>query len=349
MNSNGLRMRPGRHSADLNKHRNLDGNAEDDDDMNGDDKEPLLLPDEELLDFHRTPPVQETSGFNDNDAADVKVMKAAEPGLMGDEKNIAILLFLYVLQGIPLGLSSAIPLILTNRGISYSQQAEYSFSQWPFSLKLLWAPVVDSCFMARFGRRKSWLVPIQYLIGIFMLVLGRNVERYLEAADVTSLTVMFFVLNFLAATQDVVVDGWALTMLQRRNVGYASTCNSVGQTAGYFMGYVGYMVLESYGLATLPDFLKFWGVIFIISTTLVAIFKHEKVCKTRPDGTCFSVSNKNGSLTAKDLVCLPDHSRFVQSRVTTMMEKSTWESWTPIRCCGRLPPSQSCRPQLCSC
>ena len=55
-----------------------------------------------------------------------------------------------------------------------------------------------------------------------------------------SLTCMFFFLNFLAATQDIAVDGWALTMLKRENVGYASTCNSVGQTAGYFMGYVRY-------------------------------------------------------------------------------------------------------------
>ena len=29
------------------------------------------------------------------------------------------------------------------------------------------------------------------------------------------------------ATQDIAVDGWALTMLSPENVGYASTCNSV--------------------------------------------------------------------------------------------------------------------------
>lgn len=40
----------------------------------------------------------------------------------GDEWNIAILFFLYVLQGIPLGLSSAIPMYLQNRGVSYRQQ-----------------------------------------------------------------------------------------------------------------------------------------------------------------------------------------------------------------------------------
>lgn len=45
--------------------------------------------------------------------------------------------------------------------------------------------------------------------------------------------------------KDIAVDGWALTMLSRKNVGYASTCNSVGQTAGYFMGNVLFLALES--------------------------------------------------------------------------------------------------------
>ena len=65
------------------------------------------------------------------------------------------------LQGIPLGLAAAIPLILTNRHVSYKQQAEFSFAYWPFSIKLLWAPIVDSCYLPSFGRRKTWLVPVQ--------------------------------------------------------------------------------------------------------------------------------------------------------------------------------------------
>ena len=203
-------------------------------------------------------------------------------GIAGDERNVAILLFLYILQGIPLGLGAAIPLILTNRQVSYKEQAEFSFAYWPFSIKLLWAPIVDSLFISKFGRRKTWLVPVQYLIGITMLILAKNVKYYLggdgsdsSTPDVFTLTCMFFFLNFLAATQDIAVDGWALTMLQRHNVGYASTCNSVGQTAGYFIGYIGYMALESYGILELPDFLTFWGYTFIIVTTLVAIFKQE--------------------------------------------------------------------------
>jgi len=203
-------------------------------------------------------------------------MATEKKGVAGDERNIAVLLFLYVLQGIPLGLAAAIPLILTNKNVSYKQQAEFSFAYWPFSVKLLWAPIVDSLYVASFGRRKTWLVPVQYLIGVTMFVLSLKVNDYLgEHPDVTTLTAMFFFLNFLAATQDIAVDGWALTMLQRHNVGYASTCNSVGQTAGYFMGYVFFMALESYGLVTLPSFLQFWAVIFLITTTFVAIFKSE--------------------------------------------------------------------------
>jgi MFS transporter, PAT family, solute carrier family 33 (acetyl-CoA transportor), member 1 len=87
----------------------------------------------------------------------------------------------------------------------------------------------------------------------------------------------------------VFFKGWALTMLKRENVGHASTCNSVGQTAGYFLGYVMFIALESKdfcntylrtvpedeGLITLPGFLWFWGITFLVTTTLVAILKRE--------------------------------------------------------------------------
>lgn len=139
--------------------------------------------------------------------------------IRGDRANIAILFFLYLLQGIPIGLTAAIPMLLQNRGASYKQQAEFSFAHWPFSLKLLWAPIVDSWYCSRFGRRKSWLIPTQYLIGVFMLILSCHVDQWLGtdsiAPNIPILTTIFFALNFLAATQDIAVDGWALTMLKR--------------------------------------------------------------------------------------------------------------------------------------
>ena len=57
-------------------------------------------------------------------------------------------------------------------------------------------------------------------MGIFMLYLSNHVDRWLGSKDAEELnigllTVVFFILNVLAATQDIVVDGWALTMLKR--------------------------------------------------------------------------------------------------------------------------------------
>ncbi|ESO82542.1 hypothetical protein LOTGIDRAFT_197858 [Lottia gigantea] len=187
-------------------------------------------------------------------------------------------------------------MLLSSRHVSYKDQALFSFVYWPFSVKLLWAPLVDSIYIPWFGRRKTWLVPTQYLIGVFMFVLSYYVKDVLGDGDdsgkvnILLLTFIFFMLNSLAATQDIAVDGWALTMLSRRNVGWASTCNSVGQTAGYFIGNVFFLGLESAdfcnkylrsvpqkeGFVTLAGFLYFWSVVFFVTTTLVMIFKRER-------------------------------------------------------------------------
>jgi len=217
-----------------------------------------------------------------------------------DLHNIAILMFLYLLQGIPLGLSGSVPYVLSSRKVSYTDQGTFSFALWPFSLKLLWAPIVDSIFFKKMGRRKSWLVPIQYLIGAFMILFADFTHSLLEGdpskstgSNIVTLTGIFFMFTFLAATQDIAVDGWALTMLSKENVAWASTCNSVGQTAGWFIGNVVFLTLESadfcnknirplfgyaeqtYGIVTIDKFMVFFGIVFIVSTTLVMIFKKE--------------------------------------------------------------------------
>lgn len=56
-------------------------------------------------------------------------------------------------------------------------------------------------------------------MGMFMLLLSNYVNHWLgkehEKPNIEMLTALFFLLNVLAATQDIVVDGWALTMLKR--------------------------------------------------------------------------------------------------------------------------------------
>lgn len=57
-----------------------------------------------------------------------------------------------------------------------------------------------------------------------MLFISMNVDDWLgddigtKKPKTKLLAVMFFICNFLAATQDIAVDGWALTMLHRYSI-----------------------------------------------------------------------------------------------------------------------------------
>ena len=77
------------------------------------------------------------------------------------------------------------------------------------------------------GRRKTWLIPAQLLCGIIMIAGSSYVSDWIGDTTATSvnpqvkvshLAAFFLFLYFLMATQDIAVDGWALTMLSRENV-----------------------------------------------------------------------------------------------------------------------------------
>lgn len=70
---------------------------------------------------------------------------------MKDRFSMFILLVLYTLQGIPMGLSGSIPLLLKERNVSFEGLALFSLVSIPFSLKLLWAPLVDSVYIRALG------------------------------------------------------------------------------------------------------------------------------------------------------------------------------------------------------
>lgn len=66
---------------------------------------------------------QDREGANSDECLDEYVYKKSN--LKGDWNNIVLLFCLYTLQGIPLGLAGAIPMILQNRGVSYKQQVRH--------------------------------------------------------------------------------------------------------------------------------------------------------------------------------------------------------------------------------
>ena len=61
-----------------------------------------------------------------------------------DKRNFLLLVLLYFLQGIPMGLAAgSVPFLLKSH-LSYGQIGVYSLASYPYSLKLLWSPIVDA-------------------------------------------------------------------------------------------------------------------------------------------------------------------------------------------------------------
>ena len=259
-------------------------------------------------------------------------------GWRQDIGPICLLMLLYTLQGVPMGLASAVPFLMqkkvrthesmpcaiasglttlaparrpprprASQGVSDSEQGRFSFAMWPFSLKLLWAPLVDSVYHSGVGRRKTWIVPAQAAIGGLLLWAAPRIDMWLgegrDAADgapveVGTLTSLFFTFFFLAATQDIAVDGLALTILSPCNKELGATCNTIGQSLGFLISSAGFLAFYSpefcnaylrpaaaadpeAGLLTLGGFMMFWGWLFLASTVWVARVdkdEHTRLC-----------------------------------------------------------------------
>jgi len=218
-----------------------------------------------------------------------------------DKRNFLLLVLLYFLQGIPMGLASgSVPFLLKNY-LSYGQIGIFSLAIYPYSLKLLWSPIVDAVWSRRFGRRKSWITPIQAISGLSMIYLGGRIDVLMKAAGaddgagVWGFTGWWFLLVFLCATQDIAVDGWAISLLSIQNISYASTAQTVGLTAGSFLSHTVFLALnapdfanrwfrsipQDYGLLTLGGYMAFWGWVYLIVTLGLAVLKREEKTKER--------------------------------------------------------------------
>lgn len=212
-----------------------------------------------------------------------------------DQRNFLLLVMLYFLQGIPMGLAmGSVPFLLKNH-LSYGEIGTFSLASYPYSLKLLWSPFVDAVWSPKMGRRKTWIVPIQFMSGFGMLWLGSSVEKMMETTGkpggptVWSFMLWWFFLVLMCATQDIAVDGWALTLLTPGNVSYASTAQTVGLTAGHFMSYTVFLALNASdfankwfravpsdeGLVSLGGYLTFWGWAYIAITIGLGLLKRE--------------------------------------------------------------------------
>ncbi|RDB29639.1 hypothetical protein Hypma_015130 [Hypsizygus marmoreus] len=221
----------------------------------------------------------------DLDEVEEEISSHKRPISAKDKRGMVLLCVLYLIQGVPLGLAlGSVPFLLREH-LSYSQLATFALASYPYSLKLLWSPIVDSVYFTSLGRRKSWIVPMQFIVGSLMLYISLNVQKLLDdpANNIVELSVVFTSLVFFSATQDIAVDGWALTLLSQDCLSYASTCQTIGLNTGFFASFTVFLAFNSEAFAakwgvphiTLAGYLKFWSIVCYSVTFWLLVFKKE--------------------------------------------------------------------------
>lgn len=118
-----------------------------------------------------------------------------------------------------LGFSSGFPYLITDRvlktwlttaGIDLTTIGFLSLVALPYSLKFLWAPILDRYAIPGIGRRKGWLLASQILLGVAIAAMA------LQDPKVTLqwLIVNAIVIALLSATQDISADAYRVDTLK---------------------------------------------------------------------------------------------------------------------------------------
>src|SRR5262249_32901459 len=111
-----------------------------------------------------------------------------------------------------------LPFFLSGNTLGYWLREEgttlqaIGFLSWvglAYSLKFLWAPIVDRVdapIVGRLGRRRSWMLLTQILVAVGLVGLALTGPRHGLAA-VGEFAVL---VAFASATQDIVIDAWRI-------------------------------------------------------------------------------------------------------------------------------------------
>jgi PAT family beta-lactamase induction signal transducer AmpG len=132
-----------------------------------------------------------------------------------------------------LGFSSGLPLLLTSRTLQAWMTSDdvdlttiglFSLVALPYSLKFLWAPVMDRFVPPFLGRRRGWLLITQLCV---MAAIGamalQDPTRSLQLLAINAILIAFF-----SASQDIVVDAYRTDVLAEREMGAGAAIWVVG-------------------------------------------------------------------------------------------------------------------------
>jgi PAT family beta-lactamase induction signal transducer AmpG len=128
--------------------------------------------------------------------------------------RVAVIMFLGFSSGLPLALSGSTLLVwMTEAGVNLGTIGLFALVGTPYTIKFLWAPLIDAVnvplLARRFGRRRGWLLLSQFLLMAAIVLLGLcnpSVSPVLVAIGA-------LLVATASATQDIVVDAFRVESL----------------------------------------------------------------------------------------------------------------------------------------
>lgn len=124
------------------------------------------------------------------------------------QRKTAIMLVFGMAAGLPYALLlGTLYAWLGEVGVDLETMGVFSLIGLAYAFKFLWSPLVDRGripVLWRLGRRRSWLVPIQALVGLVLMALaGMDPQK-----SIGLFSLLAGIAAFASATQDIVIDAW---------------------------------------------------------------------------------------------------------------------------------------------
>jgi MFS transporter, PAT family, beta-lactamase induction signal transducer AmpG len=154
-----------------------------------------------------------------------------------------------------LGISSGFPLTLllgtmtfwlSKVGIDKSTIGFAIGLTTPYTLKFLWAPLVDKTpipFLSDWlGQRRAWLFVVQ---GALVLALWQLGTSNPTNGNIGTFALWAIVVAFLSATQDIVIDAYRIEILSDEEMAHGTAMNQFGYRTGNLLAGAGTIYLAS--------------------------------------------------------------------------------------------------------
>lgn len=136
-------------------------------------------------------------------------------------RRIAAILLLGFASGLPLSLTlSPLQAWMATVHVNLKTIGLFTLVGLPYTLKFLWAPVMDRYVPPFLGRRRGWILLAQIIL-VVLIFLMASVN---PATDPALLAVLALMLTFTSASQDIVIDAYRTDVLpeEERGIGSAT-------------------------------------------------------------------------------------------------------------------------------